>query len=244
MVARSQTLGGSLMWMKLDDSFFDHPKFFTAGEHLGKRGRQRAICIWLEGLGWTNKHYTDGFIPDGVIQAFRIDDRPVEVAVTLARADVRLWHRDTGGYRMHDYHDHNPAADKVKEKLKRDRERKRKRRSEQESVGIPNGFRADSTALARAYPDPNPSPSTEDHGRAARAVCAKPVENKSVLKALIWREIDAAYTDPEEEWSIPSLTERVKCCAAKAKLIYAVDFLHHQIELAMDRVEQRQKRRA
>lgn len=244
------------MWMKLDDAFFDHPKFFAAGRHLDptkdgrqiKRGRQRAICVWLAGLGWTNRHYTDGFISDGAIASFGIDDKPLEVATVLAFDDVRLWHRDAsrGGYQMHDYHDHNPDAATIKEKLKRDRDRKRKERAEKRNTGVLGTVHADiqpdiqtdSTALARARSRSQPLPLSshqEDHGRAARAGCGEPVENAKVLKALVWREIHAAYAEGDT-WDVASLTERVKVVAAKAKLIYAVDGLCDQIETAMNRV--------
>lgn len=234
------------MWMKLDDAFFDHPKFFAAGRHLGKRGRQRAICVWLAGLGWTNRHYTDGFIPDGAIESFAIDERPREVAVVLGFDDVRLWHRDESrwGYRMHDYHDHNPKADQVKDKLKRDRERKRREQGQTDSARNPNGIQTDSPALARARLPALSQPRSEDHGRASRAGCAEPVENIRVLKALIWREVHAVYRDRTDAWSLSDLTERVKCVAAKAHLIYAVDTFHEQIARAMHRVEQQGKWRS
>lgn len=94
-------------------------------------------------------------------------------------------------------------------------------------------------------PDPGPFPSLQkDHGRASRAGCGEPVENLKVLKALIWREVHAAYCDPCEHWGLEDVTERLKVVAARSKLIYAVDFFHEQISIAMLRVEQQHRRRS
>lgn len=105
------------MWLKLDDGIIEHPKMYAAGRHLGAEptGRQRAFCVFCEGLAWVNRHLTDGFIPAAVVQSLRMDRRPGDVAAVLALEDVRLWERVDGGFQIHDYHDWNPSADEVRE---------------------------------------------------------------------------------------------------------------------------------
>lgn len=87
-----------------------------------------------------------------------------------------------------------------------------------------------------ARPDPDPVLEKKDQGRATLGHCGNPVENRKVLKALIWREIEAALTDPDEELTIANLSERVKACAARAGLIYSVDGFAAEIEIAFQRL--------
>lgn len=112
------------MWLKVDDSLISHPKLYAAGRHLGKNGRLRAFGIYLEGLSWTNRHLTDGFLPFNVVEAFSMDPRPGDVGRVLAFDDVRLWELTEKGYQIHDYHVINPTAEAVK--AKRDWDAKRK----------------------------------------------------------------------------------------------------------------------
>lgn len=152
------------MWMKVDNTLINHPKMFEAGRHLGQWGRQRAFSIYMEGLSWVNLHLTDGRIPTAAVRSFSIDRDPIEVARVLALKTVRLWEKTAAGFSIHDYHDHNPDAIEVKDKLQRDRDRKRAERKEKHRSSIerprgqvvdapvtrPTGLRAESPALARA----------------------------------------------------------------------------------------------
>jgi len=150
------------MWLKVDDALIDHPKMFAAGRHLGRRGRARAFCVYMASLSWVNRHMTDGFIPREAVEILSIDERPLDVAEVLSLADVRLFHRETAGFRIHDYHDHNPDSQTIKAKLAQDRQRKREIREgvRVESARNPRGFQTDSTALARARSGSQPlSPS-------------------------------------------------------------------------------------
>lgn len=108
-----------MVWIRIDDQIAHHPKFMAAGPV--------AAWLWVCGNGYCNKYLTDGFIPSialstlgGVTNAEKWADKLTEVG---------LWERIDGqGYRVHDFHDHNPKAKDVKVKRKRDRDRKRKER--------------------------------------------------------------------------------------------------------------------
>ena len=228
------------MWLKVDDSLIDHPKMFAAGRHLGRRGRARAFCVYMAGLMWVNRHLTDGFIPDATVDTFAIDEHPRDVAEVLSMADVRLFHRESTGFRIHDYHDFNPESAKVKAKLAQDRERKRAEREKRDAAsnGNPRRIPMDSSALARARSISQPLSPLRKITGATRQSFQQAVENPTVLKALIWREVHAAWADQGEAFSLPNITERLKVVAARARLEYGGDVFHKQIELAMRRVPQ------
>lgn len=234
------------MWVKLDDRIADHPKFFDAGRHLGRHGIARAFAVYVAGIAYANKHLTDGFLSESAVKAFKIDRNPAEIGQVLSFADVGLWEAVPGGWRIHDYHDHNPKAQEVKEKQAKDRDRKRQERVDKEARR-PRGVRSESSALARARsrPDPDPVPvQGEDHAALRASDCGNPVENRrrppresveapEVLRALVWREVaalaDCGPLDPVD------VLEHLKCKAARAGLIYAVDDFHEQAARAIDR---------
>jgi hypothetical protein len=233
------------VWVKLDDRIADHPKFFDAGRHLGRHGIARAFAVYVAGIAYANKHLTDGFLSESAVKAFKIDRNPCEIGSVLAYSDVGLWEPVEGGWRIHDYHHHNPKAQDVKEKQAADRERKRVERAGKNGPR-PRGLHPESSALARARsrPDPDPVPvRKEDHAALRTAECGKPVENRrarpepvearKVLRALIWREVsalaDCGPLDPVD------VLEHLKCKAARAGLIYAIDDFHEQTGLAIER---------
>lgn len=245
------------MWVKLDDGIADHPKFFDAGRHLGRHGIARAFAVYVAGLAYANKHLTDGFLSESVVKAFKIDRKPCEIGEVLAFADVGLWETVPGGWRIHDYHHHNPKSQDVKDKRERDADRKRQERLDKEGRR-PRGLHAESSALARARsrPDPDPVPvQGEDHAALRAPDSGKPVENRrarpepveavKVLRALVWREVLAIFADGPPLTTDPitrlervdefEIRERLKDRAARAGLIYDVEDFHEQAALAIRR---------
>lgn len=110
------------MWTKLDDALLDHQKVFTAGDVLGKNGPVIVIGLYAIGLMWTNKHLTDGFLPSAVVKRWHHLEQPLKTAQALVAAG--LWECEDGGFRVHDFHDHNPTAESVRKKREDDRKRK------------------------------------------------------------------------------------------------------------------------
>ena len=82
-------------WVKLDDSFYDHPKFVGLSPAAG--------WLWVRMLAWCNHHRTDGFIPNAVVGS----GGKAQAAALVA---ARLWEREIGGYRVHDYLEYQPAS--------------------------------------------------------------------------------------------------------------------------------------
>lgn len=218
------------MWVKLDDGYTEHLKLFEAGRHLGGRfGYARALACDMQGMCYANRVESDGFLPEKVVKSFH-DPRPLDVAHVLVI--VRRWHEVPGGYLIHDHADYQPLAATLKAKRAADLERKKKAKDARQYAE----FRAESAQILTS-PDPVPVPSLrKDHGRAARAGCAEPVENARVLKALIWRETHAAYIDRAESFDLHTVLERVKTAAARAGLLYDVDGFRLEVDRAMNRV--------
>jgi len=250
------------MWVKLDDQFVDHPKVFAAATHLnGHHRRGRAVAIYVAAVSYANRHLTDGYIADSVVRAFTLDDEPVRVAQALASRDVRLFERVAGGYRIHDYHEYNPKAAEVKAKLRKDRERKRaevgganggspaptKRGKaapgRQPSAGIPDGIRTDSARIPRASRarDPLLIDQYVPIERSPRLRRGSPTHEPRVLKALVWREVEAAFATPGAALDVPSLTEHCKTVAARAGLVYAVDAFYGYLDGAIARCRARRE---
>lgn len=116
------------MWAKLDDELFNHPKIATAGRKIGGRnGGAVALGFYTAALLWTNKYLTDGLIPEDAMRTWTFADKPLAIADALTRA--RLFEKVKGGYRIHDFHEYNPAAADIRKKRKEDRLRKQAARA-------------------------------------------------------------------------------------------------------------------
>lgn len=113
------------MWARLDDALIDHRKIAAAGGFLHRNGDGEAIALgfFAVGLMWSNKHLTDGFLPERVVSGFRHVKQPLAVADALVKAG--LFERKEGGFQIHDFADYNPPAERIKKKREEDRARKR-----------------------------------------------------------------------------------------------------------------------
>lgn len=139
-----------MAWVRLDDSFSEHPKLARAGP-LGMAMQIAALC-------YANRNLTDGFVPravaplllnfDGLYIAFPESGLPEgqegplavswqAVAESLVRAG--LWEEENGGYRIHDYLKYQPSRESVMRaregSAKRAKEFRQRRRQEEASEG-------------------------------------------------------------------------------------------------------------
>jgi hypothetical protein len=115
------------MWSKLDDALIDHRKIFTAGRLIGKNGPAIALGFYTVGLLWSNKHLSDGFLPEDVILGVRHVDNPRSIVDALVKAE--LFEKVAGGFQIHDFDEYNPLAKTIKTKRREDRLRKQKERA-------------------------------------------------------------------------------------------------------------------
>ena len=105
-------------WVKIDDQFADHPKVLEVGP--------LAECLFVRGLTYASRYLTDGFVPASHLRRMG-DLNAIEEAGKLVAAG--LWHEAENGYRIHDYLDYQPSAEKVKAEREAARERMEKARS-------------------------------------------------------------------------------------------------------------------
>lgn len=92
-----------MTWLKIDDSFYDHPKVFDAPDC--------AVALWTRAGTWSARNLTDGFVPSGM--PARLCDDPDTAVRELVRRG--LWIRTTGGYQFHDWGDYQPSSASVKD---------------------------------------------------------------------------------------------------------------------------------
>lgn len=97
-----------MAYMAIETSVRTHRKFLAAGP--------AASWLWLCGLGYCQDGLTDGFIPEAALGFLGVAD-----AGSLAErlVEARLWEHVDGGWRMHDYLEHNKPAEVVREVMRR-----------------------------------------------------------------------------------------------------------------------------
>lgn len=98
-----------MSWLKLDDTVPEHPKVLTAGPE--------AAWLWVCGIAYAQRHLSDGFLPQAALPVYGAcfgAARAKKLAERLVA--VGLFDATEGGYRVHDYHDHNAPATAAKER--------------------------------------------------------------------------------------------------------------------------------
>ena len=120
-------------WFKVDDSFYDHPKFLGLSN--------AAVGLWVKAGAWCGKHLTDGVIPAEKVKTLR--GTPAQIRDLIAAG---LWvecESEVGAkaYRFHDWIEYQPTrkqtlkerADSA-ERQRKSRERKAQEQAQQENV--------------------------------------------------------------------------------------------------------------
>lgn len=104
-------------WAKLEIDFIDHPKFQFLGAN--------AICLWLEGKNYCDKHMTDGLIPAYETKRFRFGGK-ASIARLLMSAGQKnetgdqyqpLWAVHPVGFKMVGYLEYNDCRAAVLERI-------------------------------------------------------------------------------------------------------------------------------
>lgn len=210
-------------WGKYEIGYIDHPKFLalTANAH----------SLWWEGKNYCDKHLTDGLIPNDALKRFRFRGaKSVELLIASCgeKADgeayAPLWEEHPGGFKMHDYLDHNPCRDermaglnRSDAKRKADRERMAEKReanrmshkSRTRHVAESRGHREEKS---REDPEPNGS------GKSAEASSAPTfLEFPTQGKPRSW-ELEQRQVDEWQE-AYPALNIDAECRKAREWLI-------------------------
>ena len=166
-----------MSWARMDDAM---------GEHRKTRRLLRACGLDAFGLHslailHCSRYLTDGFVEEEFVKE-ALDDARVRgkarIALTDALVEQGQWEPVDGGWRIHDYLDHNPSRAEVEARRRRDAERKAiGRRSESErspsgqtpESGRTDAGRSSESSRARPHPIPShtenpPTPLTQDPG--------------------------------------------------------------------------------
>lgn len=117
-----------MSWFKVDDSFYDHPKFLDVPN--------AAIGLWAKAGAWCGKHLTDGVIPATQVKLFKGTNSQINALIS-----ARIWIEDRSDngakvYRFHDWNEYQPTREqKLKEReesAERQRKSRERKRAEQE----------------------------------------------------------------------------------------------------------------
>ena len=100
-----------MTWIKIDDSFPDHPKIIGLSAE--------AFRTHIRGLCYSGRFLTDGLVPASAVDSI---GNPESIAELV---DSCLWIRSQieGGYWIHDYLDHQTSKSEVEEKREAVRQR-------------------------------------------------------------------------------------------------------------------------
>jgi hypothetical protein len=112
-----------MTWIKIDDSFPNHPKVIGLSD--------KAFRIHISGLCYCGTYLTDGYVPMTAVAKWADED--MSVVVELVNAD--LW-RDAvqeNGFRIHDYLAHQTSKQQVEDKRGALRERQKRYRDKSKS---------------------------------------------------------------------------------------------------------------
>jgi len=117
-------------WFKVDDNLAYHAKTVAAGN--------AAMGLWVRAGSWSAQQLTDGFVPDHMIATLG------NVAQARKLCDVRLWIREEGGYRFHQWaHEgRQPTRQETERRREEDRVRKAEARAAKAAKGKPNHLKA------------------------------------------------------------------------------------------------------
>lgn len=111
--------------MLLVDGISRHPKLLAAGAE--------AAWLWVAAIDYCRDQLTDGFLPEHAVHTLGLfRSQPTKLAFRLV--EVGLLEACEGGWKVHDYLDHNDSRNDVKAKKKENAERQRAFRSRQRGM--------------------------------------------------------------------------------------------------------------
>lgn len=106
-----------MVWVKLDDGFFDHPKAIAAGP----LARELNFAAWC----WSAANLTDGHIPSHVLPLIAAK-AGVKPGVSGRLIEVGLWRTNGDGWEINDFLVYNKSRRAVEEEREKWRESKRR----------------------------------------------------------------------------------------------------------------------
>ena len=114
-----------MTWIRLDDTFFTHPKTLELLDTAGTG----AVAFHLAGICWCSHRLTDGRVPDSALSLISSQSH-TPPSVIEALVDAGHWERHPDGraWQITGYLDWQESRATVEAKREREREKKRKQR--------------------------------------------------------------------------------------------------------------------
>ena len=158
--------GALMAWLRIDDTVPEHRKMLAAGP--------AACWLWVCGIAYCQRQLTDGFIPELALSMIGVTGAARAKKLAEVLVEAGLFEAVDGGYRVHDYHDHNASKDEAlarKEAISLKRSAAGKRGAVgrwQNGKSIATG---DSKPIAPSHPNTKnpPTPPSVEGGRITRA---------------------------------------------------------------------------
>ena len=157
-----------MSWVRLDDAMPDKPKV----RHVGPLGQ----ALHVAGICYSARHLTDGFLPESAIPTL-IDLKPRELKALVSKMlevspgqSNPLWHREPGGYQIHDYLEYNPNRSAVLA----EREKAKQRMFGKRSPNVPANKSRNSPS-PDPDPDPDPDPGSSSPATSTGAEARDPI---------------------------------------------------------------------
>lgn len=252
---RALVAGDGVTWVRLDDSFAQHPKVVAAGP--------LAMAMQVAALCYCNKNLTNGFVPWSTArsliswQFLEPDDgnghRISKVAVTCGmRGDdvnseyvivqlleAGMWDEVPNGYMIHDYGDYQPSREQVEQEREATRQRVTKHRNGKGNA-VTNGK---VTPMKRTSNNP-PVPETRDPYPYPVSVPKPKTENDSANQAVeqtrdvspdspLGSALDVLIHHHNELFGVPSKTRMTELREWSGRVpAYALDAIPHAFDEA------------
>lgn len=109
----------ALTWVRVDAALARNPKTLHL---LGEKGGDRALCVYIFGLGYCAEQGNDGFIVRSALPLIHGTPKTAEQLVS-----VGLWHDVPGGWDVNDYAEYQPTSEDVRQRSERARAAARRR---------------------------------------------------------------------------------------------------------------------
>lgn len=106
-------MADALSWVRVQSALSRNHKILTL---LPQKGGDRALNVFIFGLGYCAEQGNDGFIPEAALGLFHGSARSAELLT-----DVGMWHTRPGGWDVNDYAEYQPTNDEAKERSERAR---------------------------------------------------------------------------------------------------------------------------
>src|SRR5258708_2440794 len=133
-------------WARFDDMLPVHPKVRALSD--------AAFRLYICAICWSSLNMTDGHVPAAQLRYISDVRRPAQCADQLVQAG--LWEVTEDDWRIHDYLEYQPSAERVREEREAKRRRQERWRSGRDASQDES---RDVSSRARAHPIPSHPPS-------------------------------------------------------------------------------------